>query len=184
MRKVTCLGAVVLLAPFLAAQDIALESLSALKPKAKETVEVNLDTNMLQLAARFLSDKNADEAKVRDLVSGLKGIYVRVYSFDKPGQYTRAEVDKIRSLVGGAEWQKVVDVQSSRPDGDNTGVYLRSDGKQIRGIVVVAAEAKELTVVNIVGSIDPARLNELGGKFGVPQINFSNDGRKAQKKDE
>lgn len=184
MRKYVCLGAAVLLAPMLVAQDISLDRLAALAPKAKETVEVNLDGNMLQLASRFLSDKDPEQAKTRELVSGLKGIYVRSYSFDKPGQYTVDDVNRIRSLVSGSEWQKIVDVKSTKNDGENTGIYLRSDGKQIKSVVILAAEAKEFTVVNIVGSIDPARLNELGGKFGVPQVNFSNDRTRSQKKDE
>lgn len=184
MRKGVCLGAAVLLAPMLVAQDISLEGLAALGLKAKETVEVNLDSNMLQLASRFLSDKDPDQAKTRELVSGLKGIYVRSYTFDKPGQYTGDDVNKIRSLVSGSEWQKIVDVKSTKNDGENTGIYLRSDGKQIKSVVILAAEAKEFTVVNIVGNIDPARLNELGGKFGVPQVNFSNERSRSQKKDD
>ena len=42
------------------------------------------------------------------------------------------------------------------------------DGDKINGITVLVAEARELTVVNIVGAIDPEKLGELGGHFGIP----------------
>ena len=35
---------------------------------------------------------------------------------------------------------------------------------------MVSAEPKELTIVSIVGEIDPEQLGELGGRFGIPKI--------------
>ena len=35
---------------------------------------------------------------------------------------------------------------------------------------IIAAQPKELTVVNIVGSIDLDQLSKLGGQFGIPKI--------------
>lgn len=154
------------------AQNIPLEQLNRLAPKAKEKVEVNLEGALLDLASRFLDDSKEDEANVRQLVSGIKGIYVRSYEFNKPGEYSADDVNRIRSIVAAPAWQRLVNVEGER---ENAGVYLKTNGKLIEGLVVVAAEPKQLTVVNIVGSIDPARLRDLGGKFGIPQMNFSND---------
>lgn len=161
-----------------AAQDIPLNMFTALAPKASEAVEVNLDNNMLQMAARFLSSKNADEAKVKDLVTGLKGIYVRSFKFEKAGEYSNADVEKIRAQLKG--WNEVVSVRGSK---ENTGIYLKTDGQKIQGLVVLAAEPMELTVVNIVGTIQPDQLKDLSGKFGVPDL--GDIGKKAgQKKEE
>jgi hypothetical protein len=66
--------------------------------------------------------------------------------------------------------------------GDNAGVYMQLAGDKIQGLVVVAAEGNELTLVNIVGSIDPARVRDLGGSFGIPELGFEQ--KKKSKKDD
>jgi hypothetical protein len=150
------------------AQDIIKQlDLKALSAKASETVEVNLDGNLLTLAARFLDDKNVEEAKAKDILKGLKGIYVRQFTFDKGEGYTAADVEAVRSQANGPGWQKIVDV---RKTGENVGIYLKSTGDKVDGIVVLAAEKREFTVVQLVGSIDPSQLRELSGKFGIPRI--------------
>src|SRR5436309_11137315 len=71
----------------------------ALKSKAEETVEVNLDGNLLRMAANFLSDRNQDEAQVKKLIGGIKGIYVRSLKFDHEGMYSTGDIEKIRGLL-------------------------------------------------------------------------------------
>jgi hypothetical protein len=45
-----------------------------------------------------------------------------------------------------------------------------SEGSVIKGLAVLAAEPKALTVVNVVGSIDLAKLRDIEGKFGIPKF--------------
>ena len=147
------------------AQDVSLGMFTALAAKATEKVGVNLDGALLQMAGRFLSDKKPDEAKVKSLVGGLKGIYVRSFTFRKPGEYSTADVEQIRAQL--KSWNEVVSV---RGDKENTGIYLRSDGQKVQGIVILSAEPLELTVVNIVGTIDPDQVKDLSGQFGIPDL--------------
>ena len=154
----------------------------ALKSKAEETVEVNLDGNLLKMAMGFLSDKKPDEAEARKLIGGIKGIYVRSLKFEKPGMYSTSDIERIRAMLKGPQWSKVVNVESTRKHGENVGVYVRTDGNQMMGLVVLAFEPSELTVVNIVGVIDPAQVRSLGGKLGIPSM-WDGDRRKSQKKD-
>ena len=42
-------------------------------------------------------------------------------------------------------------------------------GKELGGMTIIAAEKRELAVVNIVGPVDLKSLGELGGKFGIPK---------------
>jgi Domain of unknown function (DUF4252) len=142
----------------------------SLKSKADETVEVNLDGNLLRMAMGFLNDKKPEEAEARKLIGGIKGIYVRSLKFDKPGMYSTADVERVRAMLKGPQWSKVVNVESTRKGGDNVGVYVRTDGNQMMGLVVLAFEPEELTVVNIVGVIDPAQVRALGGKLGIPSL--------------
>lgn len=157
---------------------------SKLAPKSIETVEVNLDRGMLELAGKFLKfkSKNSEEAAVKDLLQNLKGVYVRSFRFANPGEYSLTDVDKFRSQFNGGGWNKLVDVRSSRPGGDNAGVYIKANADEIQGIVVIAAEPKELTVVNILGNIRPEQIQELGGKFGIPDIGLPDEAKKQLKK--
>ena len=63
--------------------------------------------------------------------------------------------------------------------GENSEVYLLKHGDEIGGLVVIAAEPKELTIVHIDGPINPEELSELGGHMGIPKI--SKDGSKVVK---
>ncbi len=154
----------------LAAQDIKIPpSLDKLAEKATEVVDVTMDSSMLQMASKFLSDKDMDQAKAKKLVGGLKGIYVKSFEFDKPGEYDMSDVEAIRSQLRAPGWSRIVGVKS-RKSGDNAEVYLRNENGRITGLTVIASEPKELTIVNIVGTIDPEQLSELGGHFGIPKV--------------
>ena len=156
------------------AQDARLQfdQLDKLAPKADNVVEVTLDKNLLQVAAKFLSDKNPTEAAVKDLVSKLQGVYVRVFEFDKPGEYSLSDVEPIRSQVTAPGWSKIVGVMSKR-EGQKVDVHLRMDNSGlIHGLLILATQPKELVVVNIVGPIDLEKLSQLEGQFGIPKLDL------------
>jgi len=136
--------------------------------KASDTVDVSLSGSLLQFATKFLSDSDKDEAKVKKLVGGLKGIYVKSFEFKKPGEYSAADVESFRAPLRPPDWQRIVGVHSSE-DGENVEVYIESDSNGIGGLAIIATEPKELTLVNIVGAIDLDSLSELGGQFGIPE---------------
>jgi hypothetical protein len=177
---------VVLLCAPLLAQDIKFPpGLEKLADRATEVIDVTLDASMLQLASRFLSNRDADQAKVKRLVGGLKGVYVRSYQFEKAGEYQESDIEGVRSQLRGPGWSRIVGVRSKK-QGDNAEVYVRNEGGQIAGLTVVAADPKELTIVNIVGTINPEDLADLGGNFGIPQmdVNVRPKGRTTPEKKE
>ena len=151
------------------AQEIKMPvDLDKLAAKASETTEVTLNGRTLQLAAKFMNDEGDEEA--RNIVKKLKGIYVRSFEFDSPGQYSEADVELLRSQLKSPIWEKVVNVHSKR-DGENAEIYFKTDSSdQIAGLVVIAADPKELTIVHIDGPLDPSDLDKIGGDFGVPRV--------------
>jgi Domain of unknown function (DUF4252) len=154
----------------LLAQDVKLPAdIDKLAAKASEVVDVSLDGAMLRLAGRFLSNNDPDEAKVKSIVGGLKGIYVKSFEFEKEGEYSPSELDEIRRQLRGPGWSRMVGVMSKK-GGDNAEIYMKLDNDHIGGLVILCAEPKELTVVNIVGNISLDDLSALGGHFGVPDI--------------
>ena len=154
----------------LLAQDVKMPAdLDKLAAKASEVVDVSLDGAMLRLAGRVLSNNDPDEAKVKSIVAGLKGIYVKSFEFEKDGEYSPSELDEIRHQLRGPGWSRMVGV-TSKKGGDNAEIYMKLDNDHIGGLVVLCAEPKELTVVDIVGNISLDDLSALGGHFGVPDI--------------
>ena len=147
---------------------IETSQLNALAAKASETVDVNIDGSLMQLAAKFLSSKDADEAKVKELVNGLKGIYVKSFTFENEGAYSEADLEGIRSQLRNSAWNKLVNVNSKKEG--SVEVYLMQSGGQISGLAVLASAPKEITVVNIVGPVDLEKLSALEGMLGVPEL--------------
>jgi Domain of unknown function (DUF4252) len=162
----------VLCVPVWASEDIKLPvNLDKLAARATESVDVTLDESMLQLASKFLSKEDPDEVQVKKLVGKLKGVYVRSFEFDKDGQYSQADVDSIRAQLKTPQWVRIVGVRSVK--GDNSEIYVHRNGDQIAGLMVIATEPRELTIVHIDGQISPEELSELGGHMGIPEIGKS-----------
>lgn len=138
----------------------------SLADRAAESVDVTLDGPMLRFALAFLSDTKADERAAKDMVKRLEGIYVRSFEFDEDGAYDRRVVDRIKAQLGPS-WKKIVTVQSRTKE--NVDIYTDMRGDAVAGLVIISAEPRELTVVNIVGPIDLDRLADLEGKFGIPR---------------
>lgn len=170
----------------LAAQEIKMPaSLDKLEAKASEVVNVSLDGALLQLASRFLSESDPDEAHVKRLVRGLKGVYVRSYEFDDRDQYKESDVDEVRAQLKLPGWSRIVSARSKR-NGDNSDIYLKTDGGQITGLAILVTDPRELTIVNIVGSIRPEEVRDLGGHWGIPKIDIGpgkNDKKDKDKED-
>jgi hypothetical protein len=152
------------------AQDprIRLAPLDHLSTKASETVDVNIDERLIQLAAKLFNDKDEDEAKIKKLVNGLKGIYVKSFEFDNENDYSSADVDSIRSQLREPAWSRLVNVTSKR-DGI-VEVYVALNGPDVLGLTVLSAEPKELTIVNIVGPVDLEKLAKLQGNLNIPDL--------------
>lgn len=157
----------------LAAQEIKMPaSLDKLAEKAEETVDVTLDGTLLKLAGRFLSGHDGDASATKKMLDGLTSITVRSYEFSHDGEYDKADLDAIRAQVKGPQWARIVGVRSTK-GGDNVDVYFKDGGNgNLGGIVVVCAEPRELTIVSVVGTIDPSQLAGLGGDFGVPRLDL------------
>lgn len=188
--QLSCLTAV--LAMLLAAlptfgQDPArlqISGLEKLAAKASEVVDVNLDGSMLKLASKFIDeDEDKEDVDVKQMLQNLKGVYVKSFEFEKEGEYTDADVEAIRSQLHAPTWARLVSVRSKK-QGDNAEVYLMGSESNIQGLAIIAAEPKELTVVNIVGPIDIDKLSKLSGHMGVPDISVERGGAHKEAKSE
>lgn len=159
------------------AQDARLrfENLDYLEQKARDVVEVNIDGKMLDLAKRVLSKvKDRDANKVGQAISGLKGIYVRVFNFENENEYNLSDIEMIRSQLQSPGWEKLANVRSKK-NNQKIDVYTMFTGDTMSGVAVVISESKSVAVVNVVGPIDIDLLAELGGKLNIPNIEIEKE---------
>ena len=161
---------------------LLLPEFDALAKKATESVNISLDPTLLGLAAGFLDSSDPQDASAKQLITGLKGIYVRSYTFDADFAYPAAQVDAVRAQLAPPAWQRLVQVNSSK-DHTHVDIYVCAVHGVAQGLAIIASEPREFTIVNIVGAIDLAKLHQLEGKFGIPKISVpdSGDGGKDDK---
>jgi hypothetical protein len=148
--------------------QLQLPNFDSLNGKAIQSVNITLDPSLLSLAAGFLDSSKPEDAATKEVVSGLRGIYVRSYTFDKDFAYPTADVDKVRQQLSAPGWQRLVQVHSKEQA--NVDIYMSVDRGRANGLAIISSKPREFTIVNIVGSIDLQKLHRLEGKFGVPQL--------------
>ncbi len=137
-----------------------------LAARASDVTEVTLGKNMLAFAAKFMNGKDSDEAATRHLIEGLDGIYVREYEFDKEGQYSMEQIEQLRKYFETSEWSPIVR-ERERKTGETTDVMVKMVNGENRGMFILSAEPKELTIVLILGNIRMDQLGELKGLGGL-----------------
>lgn len=160
---------------------LQLDHLDRLNSIADQSVDVTVDQKVLNLAKIFLAKtKDPEQQKVRELIGEIEGIYVKHFKFESAGQYSLSDIETIRTQLNGPGWSRMAGVRSKR-NKQNLDVYTMIQGSRIGGLAVIAAEEKELTVVNIIGPIDLEKLMALEGSFSIPSLEIERIKEKTQK---
>ena len=154
------------------AQDgkLNLSFLDRLAERASEKQEVTLDESMLRSVAPRLVAPGPKSDAARQVISGLKGVYVRNYEFADNKAYSMDDIQAIRKQLSAPGWMKIVSNQEKGKDGafDLQEIYFFQSNGKMGGIFIINAEPGELSVVNIVGSFDFSDLGALAGILGIP----------------
>jgi Domain of unknown function (DUF4252) len=151
------------------------DRLNGLDARAKDVVEVNIDGKLLDLAKRVMVKANdADAKKVAQAISGLKGIYVRVFNFANENEYNTSDVDDIRAQLQAPGWEKLANVRSKK-NNQKIDVFTMFTGDQMSGVAVVISDSKSIALVNVIGPIDIDMLVEMGGRLSIPKMEIEKD---------
>lgn len=157
---VVTLLAGMMLAPLASAQKLELK-FDAIAAKASEKAEVDLDGALLKLALQHGLAKKDKEGKspAGELLSGVQEIHVRNYEFEKEGSYSDKDLEPLRKQVSESSgWSRIVNVKEKS---ESTEVFVFSQGGKVGSCLILSAEAKELTVVYIMGTLTLAQMKEL-----------------------
>jgi len=139
-------------------QQLDLSSLDKLAAKSKGSTVITLDQDKLALASSLVDDKDG-----KNLMKGIKAISVRTFEFADKGGYSRSDLDPIRKQLTGTGWSRAISVKE---DNEDVEIYFYKSSDS-GGLAIVAAEPKELTVVNIIGPADLSSLGKLSGLAGL-----------------
>ncbi len=165
------LGAAVLAVPALAQTSplpLPAPVEKELAARAVRMSEVTLDKNMLGFASQAMEarHKDRDDGRARQLIGGLDGIYVRSYEFDKPGEYHDSDIEELRKHFETSEWTPIVR-ETDRKSGEISDVMVKMVNGQSRGMFILSAEPKELSIVLLLGNVNMDDLGALKGLSGL-----------------
>jgi hypothetical protein len=145
--------------------QLQLTNLDKLSDKAAHVTDVTLDGPLLEMAAKLIAlDEDQEDADLVAIMKGLKGIYVKSFEFDDANQYSQADVETIRKQLAAPGWARIV-TDTDKHSGEKNEIYLLKEGKRVAGVVILVAEARELTVVNIVGAVPMDKIAKFEDHF-------------------
>lgn len=130
---------------------------------ASDSNNLSLSGTVLHLATRLSHDSDA-----RQLLANIDGIQVRNFEFAADGAYSDEDVESVRRQLVAPKWSRVLRTRDSRQH-EAVDIYLCQENGEARGLAIIVAEPRELTIVNIVGKITLQQLSRLRGQFGMPR---------------
>jgi hypothetical protein len=170
--RLIAVAAVCLTLPLLATAEspqLRLPSFADLKERATDTVDVQLGGMPLQLAGWLMSDDDPDSAAVKKTLQGLKSVQIRSFQFGADYAYPQAEIDQLRAQLSAPGWSPLVQVRKRGDEAgrnkENVDIYVALEDKKVKGLVIIACQPRELTIVHIVGSIDLEQIAGLRKTF-------------------
>lgn len=141
------------------AQQIDLSALDKLVPKANSKTEIAMDEAMLKAAAGFLDERKSDEGVAKIASKNIRGIFLRSYEFNQKDAYKLADLKPILDQLKAPNWSRFL---RNEEGNELTEIWMHTTNGVGDGILLVAGEENELTVINIVGSANLSDLSVLG----------------------
>jgi len=157
---------------------LKLPSFEHLEAQAVESVDITFGRLPLRFARWFMDNDDPETAGLKRMLGGILSLSVCHYRFDSDYVYSVAEIDAVRSHLQKSGWAPVVQVRDRKQDED-VDIFISVDDDKVTGLAIVASEPRELTIVNIVGSVDLQKLHQLEGRFGVPKLQIEEDKKRA-----
>ena len=135
--------------------------------KGAEFVEVQLRSNLLNLAAGIVAKENAEAAKV---IRSVEFIQVNVVGITKDN---RADLDarlsRIRAELDTKNWERNITVQGKK--GEDVAVFTKTRGTEaLAGVAITVRDEKHVVFVNIVGDIKPEQVAALGESLNIEPL--------------
>ncbi len=149
--------------------SLVLPDFQALQRQATDSVNISLDPWALVSVAAFIGGDDADSVATKKMLSGIRSIQVRSFNFGSDFVYPTAAVEGIRQQLAGPGWTKMVQVHDHKQRED-VDIYVMLDQHRANGFALIASDSRQLTIINIVGSLDMDDLPRLERQFHIPPL--------------
>ncbi len=154
------------LATTAAAQQLDLKVLDKVAAKAKSTTEMGMDGATIQSTARALDDKKKDESAVKSALAAVKGFFLRSYEFEQ-GQFKLDDIKPLTDQLKAPNWIRFL---RNKEADEQTEIWWHVTNGETDGMLLIAAESNELTVINAIGVADLSALGMLKNLGGVGDL--------------
>lgn len=173
--RLLAVAAVCLTLPLLATAEgpqLRIPSFPDLKGHATESVDLTLGWMPLHFVGWLMNDGDPDSAEVKKTLAGLKSVQIRSFQFSADYAYPQAEIDQLRAQLSAPGWSPLVQVRKRGDEQgrnkENVDIYVALEDKKVSGLVIIACEPREFTVINIVGTLDLDQIAGLRKTFVPP----------------
>ena len=127
--------------------------------------KVDLDKSMLAAGGPMLGGLGLLGGK-------MDSVYVLTYDYPAEGAYKMADVEEFEKRLNASDCKHIVEERSASESSD---ICVKLDGEgHWRDMVVISAEAKELSFIHLKGQLSMLSLNTLSmfgaSGMGVPQL--------------
>ena len=153
--------------------QLNLPDFHSLESQATESTVVTLGPWLLHFASHFADRNDPDGAATRRVLANIKSITIHSYQFDRDFAYSKADVEAVRAQLRAPNWNRVAQVRSK--DRDDVDIYVSTENDQTTGLAVISTEPRELTVINIVGSISADDLRRLSAHLDMPGLRVTRE---------
>ena len=150
--------------------DFRVPSLAAMQRDAVESFNLTLGPvalGLIRFMSHFAGRHDPHSAEARNVLRGVHRVQIRNFQFATDHPYRQADLEALRAQLTSPGWHQMVQVRN-RSTSENVDIYCALDNHTVIGLVIVAAEPREFTVVNIVGTIDFDQIGRLRHTF-VPR---------------
>jgi Domain of unknown function (DUF4252) len=145
---------------------LTLPDFRELETRASESTVVTVGPWLLHFASHFADRHDPDGAATRRVLANIKSITVHSYEFDSDFVYSPADVEAVRAQLRAPNWNRLAQVRGKNRE--HVDVYVSMENDRTTGLAVISAEPRELTIVNVVGSISPEDLQRLSAHLDLP----------------
>ena len=125
------------------------------------TMTLSIGRTLLKIASKSIED----DPKTKALLGQLDGVRVKLYEIEKDPLAVAEDLGEINARLNAEGWQQVVLV---REEGETTYVLMKIIDARIAGITVLAADATEVVLVNVMGELRPEMLSDTMIALDVP----------------
>lgn len=120
----------------------------------QRTTALSIGPTLLRFAARYLDD----DPEIKALLQSLDGIRIRTYDVHGDSERVSRNLQNLGQKLQADHWAPVMLVHQ---DGEHIQMFAKSSLRGIQGLTLVSSDDREVTIINIMGTIDPVHFNDV-----------------------